>query len=90
MDKRTIFAMTVLLLIFAVIIVYEWGGALTGVKTTMAQNQVITARLLEENKIPVYKFLIFTIIDYIKHSWLCLLLAFIAQARSRNLLRETR
>jgi len=78
MDRRTIFAIGVLVLIFAVIIVYEWSGAWTGVKVTMAENKVITARLLEENKIPVHMFLVFTIIDYAKHSWLCLLLAFIA------------
>lgn len=78
MDKRTVFAIVILLLIFAVIIIYEWSGALTGVKVTMAENKVITAKLLEENKIPVHMFMIFTIIDYVKHSWLCLLLAFIA------------
>lgn len=78
MDKRTIFAIGVLVLIFAVILVYEWSGSLAGVKATMAQNKVITAKLLEENKIPVHMFLVITIIDYVKHSWLCLLLAFIA------------
>ncbi len=78
MDKRTIFAIGILVLIFAVIIVYEWTGAWTGVKATMQQNKVITAKLLEENKIPVHMFIVFTIIDYVKHSWLCLLLAFIA------------
>lgn len=78
MDKRTIFAIGVLALIFGVIIVYEWGGALSGVKTTMAENKTITAKLLQDNKIPVHEFIIYTIIDYIKHSWLCLLLAFIA------------
>ncbi|MDD5633753.1 MAG: permease [Candidatus Omnitrophica bacterium] len=78
MDKRTLSAISILVLIFAVIIVYEWGGAWSGVKLTMEQNKVITAKLLEENKIPVHSFMIFTIIDYIKHSWLCLLLAFVA------------
>ena len=78
MDRRTISAIGILLFIFAVIIVYEWGGTWTGVKVTMEQNKTITAKLLEENKIPVHEFIIFTIIDYVKHSWLCLLLAFIA------------
>ena len=78
MDKKTIFAVSILLMIFGVIIVYEWGGAWSGVKITMEQNKIITAKLLEENKIPVHMFIVFTIIDYAKHSWLCLLLAFIA------------
>jgi uncharacterized membrane protein YraQ (UPF0718 family) len=78
MDKRTIFAIGILILIFTVIIVYEWTGAWKGVKVTMQQNKVITAKLLGENKIPVHTFIIYTIIDYAKHSWLCLLLAFIA------------
>ena len=78
MDRRTIFAIGILVLIFAVIIVYEWSGSWKGVKVTMEQNKVITAKLLEENKIPVHMFIVFTIIDYAKHSWLCLLLAFIA------------
>lgn len=78
MDRRTIFAIGVLLLIFAVIIIYEWGGTWAGVKVTMEQSKVITAKLLEDNKVPVHMFLIFTIVDYIKHSWFCLLLAFIA------------
>lgn len=78
MDRRTVSAIGILLLIFAVIIIYEWSGTWTGVKATMEQNKVITATLLENNKVPVYMFLVFTIVDYIKHSWLCLLLAFIA------------
>jgi len=78
MDKKTVLAVGILLLIFGIIIVYEWGGAWTGVKTTMAENKTITAQLLQDNKIPVHEFIVFTIIDYIKHSWLCLLLAFIA------------
>lgn len=78
MNRRTIFAIGVLLLIFAVIIIYEWGGTWAGVKATMEQNKVITAKLLEDNQVPVHLFLVFTIVDYIKHSWLCLLLAFIA------------
>lgn len=78
MDRRTIFAISILILIFAVIIIYEWSGAWTGVKATMAQNKIITAKLLEENKVPLYTFIAFTIVDYVKHSWLCLLLAFIA------------
>lgn len=78
MDKKTVLAVVILLLIFGIIIVYEWGGAWTGVKTTMAENKTITAQLLQDNKIPVHEFIIFTIINYIKHSWLCLLLAFIA------------
>ncbi|MFA5144254.1 MAG: permease [Candidatus Omnitrophota bacterium] len=78
MDRRTIFAIGILVSIFAVIIAYEWTGAWTGVKVTLAENKVITAKLLEENNIPVHMFIVFTIIDYVKHSWLCLLLAFIA------------
>jgi len=78
MDRRTIFAIGILVAIFGAIIVYEWSGTWTGVKVTMAENKVITAKLLEENKIPVHEFIVFTIIDYTKHSWLCLLLAFIA------------
>lgn len=78
MDKRAISAIGILLFIFAVIIIYEWTGTWTGVKVMMAENKTITAKLLEKNNIPAHQFLIFTIIDYIKHSWLCLLLAFIA------------
>ncbi|MDD5427856.1 MAG: permease, partial [Candidatus Omnitrophica bacterium] len=78
MDRRTMFAIGILVFIFAVILVYEWTGAWTGVKVTMAENKVITARLLEENKVPVHMYIVFTIVDYVKHSWLCLLLAFIA------------
>jgi len=78
MDRKTVFAVGILLLIFAVIIVYEWGGAWKGVKVTMEENKVITAKLLEDNKIPAHMFIVFTIVDYVKHSWLCLLLAFIA------------
>lgn len=78
MDRRTIYAITVLLIIFGVIIVYEWGGAWSGVKTTLEQSKGISAKLLEDNKIPLPALLAFTIIDYVKHSWLCLLLAFIA------------
>lgn len=78
MDRRTTFAIGILVLIFSVILIYEWSGSLAGVKVTMAQNKVITANLLEENKIPIYMFIVVTIIDYVKHSWLCLLLAFIA------------
>lgn len=78
MDRRTISAIGILALIFAVILVYEWSGSLAGVKVTMAQNKIITAKLLEDNKIPVHMFIVVTIIDYVKHSWLCLLLAFIA------------
>jgi len=77
-DRRTVFAVTVLLLIFGVIIVYEWGGTWSGLKTTMEANKAISAELLQDNKIPVHQFMIYTIIDYVKHSWLCLLLAFIA------------
>lgn len=78
MDRKTIFAIGILVLIFAVIIAYEWSGSLKGVKVTMAENKEISAKLLEENKIPIHTFIIYTIIDYAKHSWLCLLLAFIA------------
>lgn len=78
MDKRTLSAVGILALVFAVILVYEWSGSLAGVKVTMAENKVITAKLLEENRIPVPMFMAVTIVDYVKHSWLCLLLAFIA------------
>ncbi|MFA5146860.1 MAG: permease [Candidatus Omnitrophota bacterium] len=78
MDRRAVSAVAILLFIFAVIIVYEWSGTWRGVKTTMAEKKVITAKLLEENKIPVHAFIAATIVDYVKHSWLCLLLAFIA------------
>jgi uncharacterized membrane protein YraQ (UPF0718 family) len=77
-DKRTVIAVSILLLIFGIIIVYEWGGAWSGVKNTMADNKNVTARLLQDNKIPIHEYMIYTIIDYVKHSWLCLLLAFIA------------
>ena len=36
MDRRTIFAIGILILVFAVIIIYEWTGAWSGVKLTMA------------------------------------------------------
>ena len=78
MDKKAIFAIAVVLLIFAIILVYEWGGAWKGYKTTLEQSEVITAKLLEEKHIPIYMVIVVTIIDYIKNSWLCLLLAFIA------------
>jgi hypothetical protein len=68
MDKKTILAVSILLLIFGVIIIYEWGGAWSGVKATMADNRAITAKLLQDNKIPLHEFMIYTIIDYIKHS----------------------
>lgn len=78
MDKRAIFAVSIVILIFAIILVYEWGGAWKGYKTTLQQTDVITAKLLEEKHIPIYMLIVVTIIEYIKHSWLCLLLAFIA------------
>lgn len=78
MDRRAILAAVILILIFGVIIVYEWGGTWSGVRATMAENKTITAKLLQDNKIPIHEYIIFTIIDYTKHSWLCLLLAFIA------------
>lgn len=78
MDRRAILAISILILIFGIIIVYEWGGAWSGIKTTMADNKSVTAKLLQDNKIPLHEFMIFTVIDYIKHSWLCLVLAFIA------------
>lgn len=78
MDRKTIIALGILVMIFGVIIVYEWGGAWSGIKTMMAEDNTITARLLQDNKIPIHEYLIFTVVDYTKHSWLCLLLAFIA------------
>ncbi len=77
-DKRAIAAVSILLLIFGIIIVYEWGGAWSGVKKTMADEKNVTAQLLKDNKVPIHEYMIYTIIDYVKHSWLCLLLAFIA------------
>ena len=77
-DKRTFFAIGIVVMIFAIILVYEWGGAWKGYKSTLEQTDVITAQLLEEKDIPVYMLLVVTVIDYVKHSWLCLLLAFIA------------
>jgi len=77
-DKRAIFAIFMLVLIFAVIFVYEWGGAWKGYKTTLEKTDTITAELLKEESIPIYMLIIVTIIQYIKQSWLCLLLAFIA------------
>jgi uncharacterized membrane protein YraQ (UPF0718 family) len=78
MDKRTIFAISIVLMIFAIILVYEWSGAWRGYKTALEQSEVITAELLEQKNIPVYMLIIVTIVEYVKHSWLCLLLAFIA------------
>ena len=78
MDKKTVFAIGIVLLIFAIILVYEWGGAWKGYKKTIEKSEAITAELLKEEDIPIYMLIIVTIIDYIKHSWLCLLLAFIA------------
>jgi uncharacterized membrane protein YraQ (UPF0718 family) len=77
-DKKTVIAVSILLLIFGIIVVYEWGGAWSGVKHTMADNKNITSQLLQDNKIPVHEYMIYVIIDYVKHSWLCLLLAFLA------------
>jgi hypothetical protein len=70
MDRRTIFAVGIPVFIFAVIIVCEWGGAWHGVKVTMAENKVIAAKLLEDNEMPVHIFIVHTVIDYAKHSWL--------------------
>lgn len=78
MDKKTLVAVGILLLIFGIIVVYEWTGAMSGVKATLSNNQSITSRLLQDNKIPIHQYMMYTIVDYIKHSWLCLLLAFIA------------
>lgn len=78
MDKKTVFAIGIVLLIFAIILVYEWGGAWKGYKKTIEKGEAVTAELLKEEDIPIYMLIIVTIIDYIKHSWLCLLLAFIA------------
>jgi uncharacterized membrane protein YraQ (UPF0718 family) len=78
MDKKTVFAIGIVLLVFAIILVYEWGGAWKGYKITLQETETITAQVLEEKNIPVYMLMVVTIIDYIKHSWLCLLLAFIA------------
>jgi uncharacterized protein len=78
MDRKTVLAVGIILVIFGIIVIYEWGGAWSGVKTIMSENKTITAKLLQDNRIPIYEILIFTIIDYVKHSWLCLLLAFIA------------
>lgn len=78
MDKKTIFAIGMVILIFAIILIYEWGGAWKGYKVTIDQCDVITAQLLEQKQIPIYMLIVVTIIEYIKHSWLCLLLAFLA------------
>lgn len=78
MDKKAIFAIFIVVLIFAVILIYEWGGAWKGYKNTIEKSDLITAELLKKEDIPVYMLIVVTIIDYIKHSWLCLLLAFIA------------
>jgi len=78
MDKKSIFAVGIVLLIFTIIIVYEWSGAWKGYKTTLEKSKVISAQLLKQEKIPVYMLIVVTIIQYVKHSWLCLLLAFIA------------
>jgi len=77
-DKRTLFAIGIVLSIFAIILVYEWGGAWKEYKSTLEQSGAITSQLLEEKDIPIYMLIVVTIIDYVKHSWLCLLLAFIA------------
>ena len=77
-DKRTLFAIGIVLLIFVIILVYEWGGAWKGYKSALEQSDAITAQLLEAKDIPIYMLIVVTIIDYVKHSWLCLLLAFIA------------
>ena len=78
MDKKTIFAIGIVLLIFGIIFVYEWGGAWRGYKTTLEKSDVISTQLLKQEKIPIYMLIVATISQYIKHSWLCLLLAFIA------------
>jgi len=77
-NKSTVFAVSIVLVIFAVILVYEWSGAWEGYKNTIEQSGVVTAKLLEEENIPIYMVIVVTIVDYVKHSWLCLLLAFIA------------
>lgn len=78
MDKRAILAITVVLLIFAVILVYEWGGSWQGYKSALKDQKQITKEFLEEKQIPIYALVIFTVVEYIKYSWLCLLLAFLA------------
>jgi len=77
-DRKSIFAISIVVFIFTIIVVYEWTGAWEGYKTTIAQSETITAELLKEKKIPTYMLIVITIVEYIKHSWLCLLLAFIA------------
>jgi len=76
--SRDIFTVGIVLLIFTIIITYEWNGAWAGYRTTIDQNKALTAELLKENHIPTYMLVIVTIVDYVKHSWLCLLLAFLA------------
>ncbi|MDP8262440.1 MAG: permease [Candidatus Ancaeobacter aquaticus] len=77
-DKRTVFAISIVVFIFGIILLYEWTGAWKGYKDTLANTEVVTAQLLEEKDIPIYMLIIVTIVDYVKHSWLCLLLAFLA------------
>ncbi|MFH1395316.1 MAG: permease [Candidatus Omnitrophota bacterium] len=77
-DKKTVFAVSIIAVIFAIILVYEWSGAWKGYKAILGQTEVITAQLLKAEQIPLYMVIVTTIVNYIKHSWLCLVLAFIA------------
>ncbi|MBC7287193.1 MAG: hypothetical protein H5T86_03935, partial [Armatimonadetes bacterium] len=78
MSKRGWLAIAILLAIFTVIVVYEWTGAWRGYKTTLSQADKVTREVLAEKNIPLYMLVVVTLVDYVKHSWFCLLIAFVA------------
>jgi hypothetical protein len=78
MDKRAILAILIVALVFAVILVYEWSGSLRKYKMTLDKAEVLTKKTLEEARVPLWLLPLVTLVDYVKHSWFCLLIAFIA------------
>jgi len=68
MSSRAWLAVAVLVVIFTVIVVYEWSGAWRGYKTTLGQAENVTPEVLEEKRIPLYMLVVVTLVDYVKHS----------------------
>lgn len=78
MSNRAWLAVAVLVVIYTVTVVYGWSGVWRGYKTTLSQADKVTREVLAEKKIPLYMLVVVTLVEYVKHSWFCLLIAFIA------------